>query len=127
MSYGQLLQIDQQALMALQMSGDLEVYLDALDNRLSVMQKEPDPSMLLAIVSLPHGVGFTTKPTIEDIVHGRLSVIEVPYCNKYLLGLGVHDTVLIVWNNCEIYMIFAMRDKQSVSYTHLTLPTNREV
>ena len=79
-------------------------------------------SMLLAIVSLPHGVGFTTKPTIEDIVHGRLSVIEVAYCNKYLLGLGVHDTVLIVWNNCEIYMIFAMRDKQyndRKNYLHL--------
>ena len=50
LNYGQALQVDLSSLSALKFSGDLEAYLDALDSRLSVMVKEPDESLLLAIV-----------------------------------------------------------------------------
>ena len=49
-NFGQALQVDMSMLNALKFSGDLEVYLDALDSRLSVMIGEPNEHMLLAIV-----------------------------------------------------------------------------
>ena len=38
------------ALNALKYHGELEVYLDALDSRLTMMTTEPDEALLLAIV-----------------------------------------------------------------------------
>ncbi|CAK0791463.1 unnamed protein product, partial [Prorocentrum cordatum] len=49
-NFGQALHVDLSTIQALKFSGDLEAYLDALDSRLSIMMKEPDEALLLAIV-----------------------------------------------------------------------------
>ena len=60
-------------------------------------------------------------PIVQNIVNNLKSVYdpEIPV-NIYDLGL-IYD-ITLTEKKCDILMTFT-----SVSYTHLTLPTNREV
>ena len=46
----QAAQVDMLSLMMHKYNGNLEVYLDGLDSKLSMLSKEPDPDLLLSLV-----------------------------------------------------------------------------
>ena len=84
------------------------------------------------IVAGPAGNVGAAAAVVSD-VPGRM-VNQQRMMDRAVAGLQLilHDVVLLalgldVWDRWQILSEFCMTRKAPVSYTHLTLPTNREV